>query len=209
MHTNSSSREGKWLLVTFKNLTTFWLIVIRNLSNNSWNKSNQVLQTVNGLLIPGRYVEQVTSPDILPPDFKYPYLYVPTHLCSQTLCSQLLFPITLMYPHIYIFWRYVPIFSVSFEGFHSVLSWCGFNWCRIHGKNMQSFYLLLLQSSRANYQFLVCYWASSCFLMCWRIPSIAKKSPPGRFTRWICSAWRGRRHISSKSSKPLFVATNQ
>ena len=130
---------------------------------------------VNGLLIPGRYVEQVTSPDILPPDFKYPYLYVPTHLCSQTLCSQLLFPITLMYPHIYIFWRYVPIFSVSFEGFHSVLSWCGFNWCRIHGKNMQSFYLLLLQSSRANYQFLVCYWASSCFLMCWRIPNIAKK----------------------------------
>ena len=84
---------------------------------------------VNGLLIPGRYVEQVTSPDILPPDFKDPYLYVPTHLCSQTLCSQLLFPITLMYPHIYIFWRYVPIFSFSFEGFHSVLSWCGFNWC--------------------------------------------------------------------------------
>ena len=108
-------------------------------------------------------------------NFKNPYLYVPTHLCSQTLCSQLLFPITLMYPHIYIFWRYFPIFSVSFEGFHSVLSWCGFNWCRIHGKNMQSFYLLLLQSSRANYQFLVCYWASSCFLMCWRIPSIAKK----------------------------------
>ena len=131
---------------------------------------------VNGLLIPGRYIEQVTSPDILPPDFKYPYLYVPTHLCSQTLCSQLLFPITLMYPHIYIFWRYVPIFSVSFEGFHSVLSWCGFNWCRIRGKNMQSFYLLLLQSSRANYQFLVCYWASSCFLMCWRIPNIAKKN---------------------------------
>ena len=134
------------------------------------------LLLVNGLLIPGRYVEQVTSPDILPPDFKYPYLYVPTHLCSQTLCSQLLFPITLMYPHIYIFWRYFPIFSVSFEGFHSVLSWCGFNWCRIHGKNMQSFYLLLLQSSRANYQFLVCYWASSCFLMCWRIPNIAKKN---------------------------------
>ena len=138
----------------------------------SWDK---VVVLVNGLLIPGRYIEQVTSPDILPPDFKYPYLYVPTHLCSQTLCSQLLFPITLMYPHIYIFWRYFPIFSVSFEGFHSVLSWCGFNWCRIHGKNMQSFYLLLLQSSRANYQFLVCYWASSCFLMCWRIPNIAKK----------------------------------
>ena len=156
---------------------------------------------VNGLLIPGRYIEQVTSPDILPPDFKYPYLYVPTHLCSQTLCSQLLFPITLMYPHIYIFWRYFPIFSVSFEGFHSVLSWCGFNWCRIHGKNMQSFYLLLLQSSRANYQFLVCYWASSCFLMCWRIPSIAKKSPPGRFTRWICSAWRGRRHMKKWNVK--------
>ena len=62
-----------------------------------------ITQTVNGLLIPGRYVEQVTSPDILPPDFKDPYLYVPTHLCSQALCSQLLFPITLMYPHIYIF----------------------------------------------------------------------------------------------------------
>ena len=64
---------------------------------------------VNGLLIPGRYVEQVTSPDILPPDFKDPYLYVPTHLCSQALCSQLLFPITLMYPHLYIFWRYVAL----------------------------------------------------------------------------------------------------
>ena len=51
---------------------------------------------VNGLLIPGRYVEQVTSPDILPPDFKDPYLYVPTHLCSQTLCIQLLFTLTLM-----------------------------------------------------------------------------------------------------------------
>ena len=47
---------------------------------------------VNGLLIPRRYVEQVTSPDILPPDFKNPYLYVPTHLCSQSFCSQLLFP---------------------------------------------------------------------------------------------------------------------
>ena len=39
---------------------------------------------------------------------------------------------------------------LSFEGFHSVLSWCGFYWCRIHGKNTQSFYLLLLQSSRAS-----------------------------------------------------------
>ena len=48
--------------------------------------------TVNGLLIPGHYVEQVTSPDILPPDFKNPYLYVPTHLCSQSFCSQPLFP---------------------------------------------------------------------------------------------------------------------
>ena len=47
---------------------------------------------VNGLLFPRRYVEQVTSPDILPPDFKNPYLYVPTHLCSQSFCSQLLFP---------------------------------------------------------------------------------------------------------------------
>ena len=60
------------------------------------------IKQVNGLLIPGRYIEQVTSPDILPPDFKYPYLYVPTHLCSRALCSQLLFPITLMYPHLYI-----------------------------------------------------------------------------------------------------------
>ena len=56
----------------------------------------KISNMVNGLLIPGRYIEQVTSPDILPPDFKNPYLSVPTHLCSLALCSPLLFPGSLM-----------------------------------------------------------------------------------------------------------------
>ena len=78
---------------------TILLVVVTQLKS-PWKRT---FKTVNGLLIPGHYIEQVTSPDILPPDFKNPYLYVPTHLCSLTLCSQLLFPITLMYPHLYIF----------------------------------------------------------------------------------------------------------
>ena len=128
--------------------------------------------------------------------FMYLPIYVVRHYVANFYFPLLLCTHTFIYSDVM-----SPFFSVSFEGFHSVLSWCGFNWCRIHGKNMQSFYLLLLQSSRANYQFLVCYWASSCFLMCWRIPSIAKKSPPGRFTRWICSAWRGRRHMKKWNVK--------
>ena len=35
--------------------------------------------TVNGLLIPGRYIEQVTSPDILSPDFVFPTYSVANH----------------------------------------------------------------------------------------------------------------------------------
>ena len=78
----------------------FWLGAIPRVKNR-----------VNGHLCPRRYVVQVTSPDILPPDFKYPYLYVPTHLCSQPLCIQHFFPITLMYPYLYIFGRYVALWN--------------------------------------------------------------------------------------------------
>ena len=106
---------------------------------------------VNGLIIPRRYVDQVTSPDILPPDFKNPYLYVPTHLCSQTLCIQLLFPLTLMYPHLYIFWRYVPIFFCQFWRFPLSSFMMRNLLVPTHGKSTQSFYLLFLHSCRANW----------------------------------------------------------
>ena len=61
--------------ITFQSVLFFnqsdWLIL------EIWLIVNSLV--VNGLLFPRRYVEQVTSPDILPPDFKNPYLYVPTH----------------------------------------------------------------------------------------------------------------------------------
>ena len=91
------SHQGKETAATrlIKNRCGHWASICRSFLKHLeiLNKAKGFAKTgpmlENGLLFPRRYVEQVASPDILPPDFKNPYLYVPTHLCSQSFCIQL------------------------------------------------------------------------------------------------------------------------
>ena len=56
------------------------------------------------------------------------FIYLPIYVARHYVAN-FYFPL-LLCTHTFIYSDVMsPFFSVSFEGFHSVLSWCGFNWC--------------------------------------------------------------------------------